>query len=453
MAHKYFGTDGIRGTANSFPITPEIALRVGQAVGQVYGRKTKLVRPTVVIGKDTRLSGYMVESALQAGLTAAGFYCLLVGPLPTPAVAMLIRSLRADLGIMITASHNKFEDNGIKIFGPDGIKLPEESVYAIEELVDNPEKLKLTTPDKIGKAVRLDDAIGRYTEFCKTAVPKEFDLNALRVVVDCAHGAAYKIAPKIFWELGAQVIRLGCEPDGFNINRNCGATAPETMQKAVVEHGAQLGIALDGDGDRLILSDELGNRIDGDQILAALATHLHKEGKLNNNGVVGTVMSNMGLEKYLESLGLHLIRTPVGDHHVERAMREKGYNLGGESSGHIILSDYTTTGDGILAALQFLTTMREMGKSASALAKLYEEFPQKLHNVKLHDMSMAESIMASERVQDSLKQAEENLNGAGRVLLRKSGTEPVIRVMVEAETETLVDGQLEHIVAAVETQL
>ena len=317
MSHKYFGTDGIRGKANKYPITADMALRIGQAAGQVLAEHIEEGRPTVVIGKDTRLSGYMIESALQAGFTSVGFFCLLVGPMPTPAVAMLTRSLRADLGVMITASHNPYDDNGIKLFKPDGTKLNGELVKKIEALIDNPEQIELAAPEQVGKALRIDDAVGRYIESCKRAVPKYFDLDGMKMVVDCAHGATYHIAPKTFWELGAKVIRLGTEPDGFNINEGCGALHPEHMREAVLKEGADLGVALDGDGDRLFLCDANGNIMDGDQILAAMATFMKERGRLKGDAVVGTVMTNMGCEKYLNSLGLELIRTPVGDHHVE----------------------------------------------------------------------------------------------------------------------------------------
>ncbi|MFZ2619287.1 MAG: phosphoglucosamine mutase [Alphaproteobacteria bacterium] len=449
MDTKYFGTDGIRAAANSGPMTVETILRIGQAAAHVFGKRSTHVRPTVVIGKDTRLSGYMVESALQAGFTSAGFYCLLVGPLPTPAVAMLTRSLRADLGVMITASHNPFHDNGIKIFTPNGVKLCSEKVHEIEHLIDNPHLLERASGDKIGKAVRVEDAVGRYIEFCKTTLPKDFSLHGMRLVVDCANGAAYRIAPKIFWELGAQVIRVGVEPDGMNINRNVGATAPEAMCKAVEQHGADAGIALDGDGDRLIMCDEKGQVIDGDQILAAMALHMHEKGTLKNNGVVSTVMSNMGFEQLLQDKGLHLHRTKVGDHYVEAAMREQGYNLGGESSGHLIFRDYATTGDGILAALQVLVAMRSNGKRASAIARTFTPWPMKMENIRLPEGTNAGAILEAENVKTAMAEAETALGDSGRILVRKSGTEPLIRVMVEAREESVMLEQLAHICAAV----
>lgn len=445
MDTKYFGTDGIRGTANGAVLRPDVIVRIGQAAGVAMGRKAKHARPTVLIGKDTRLSGYMIESALEAGFTSVGFTCLLVGPMPTPAVAMLTRSLRADAGVMITASHNPYDDNGIKIFGADGVKIGRGLVEEIEQLMDNPESIPLAHADTIGKAVRVEDAVGRYIEFIKTTVPRELNLQGLRLVVDCANGAAYKIAPRIFWELGAQVIRIGTEPDGFNINRNIGATAPETLSKAVRMHGANMGIALDGDADRLIICDEKGAVIDGDCVIAAMGQHFLRQGRLTGGGVVSTVMANMGMQRFVEGLGLKLVRTPVGDHYVESAMREGGYNVGGESSGHLIFRDYATTGDGILAALQVLAYLRDVGKPASSLKSLYQAWPLKLENVRLPAGSNAGAVLVSDAVQDVIQAAERELGERGRVLVRKSGTEPVIRVMVEAEDEALMLSQLGRI--------
>jgi phosphoglucosamine mutase len=446
---KYFGTDGVRGVANTPPITSELALRLGQAAAQVFRKHTKHTRPTVVIGKDTRLSGYMLESALQSGFTSMGFYCLIVGPLPTPAVAMLAGSLRADLGVMVTASHNEFMDNGIKLFSADGVKIFPKMRDEIEHLMENPEKIELASPDKIGKAVRLDDAIGRYTEFCKMSVPKSLSLEGMRIVIDCANGAAYKIAPKVLWELGAQVVRIGCEPDGHNINRACGAVHPEAMCETVIQHGADLGISLDGDADRLIMCDEKGKVMDGDQIIAAIATYMHKNKRLRN-GVVGTVMSNMGMEDYLGKLSIPFLRTPVGDHHVEQAMREHGHNIGGESSGHIIFSDYATTGDGLLAALQFLDVMKELGVAASKLGSTFKPFPQKLHNIRVESDEIADKILNNAKVKSHIKGVEKSLSGKGRVLIRKSGTEPLVRVMVEANQNQLVEDHTRSIVEAME---
>lgn len=451
---KYFGTDGIRGEANSGALRPDMLIRIAQAAGHVVGKKTDKPahagKPTVVIGKDTRLSGYMIESALEAGFTSVGFTCLLLGPLPTPAVAMLTRSLRADLGVMITASHNPYADNGIKMFTPDGIKLNGGYVEQIEELIDHPERIPLVGPDHIGKAVRVEDAVGRYIEFVKTSVASGLRFDGLKIVIDCANGAAYKIAPRIFWELGAQVIRLGVEPDGFNINKDVGATSPAALGKAVLQHGAQLGIALDGDADRLILVDEKGEVLDGDLIIAAMTQYLKAQGKLRGGGVVATVMSNMGMQRFIESMGLELVRTPVGDHHVEKAMREGGYNLGGEQSGHLIFRDFATTGDGILAALQLLAFLKERGGYASELRKLYTPWPQKMENVRLPVGANAGKVLDSSAVQDSIKAAESAMGEAGRVLVRKSGTEPLIRVMVEAQDQEVMQRELANIRSVVE---
>lgn len=445
---KYFGTDGIRGEANGGVLRPDTIVKIGQASGHVVKRKCGHDKPTVVIGKDTRLSGYMIESALEAGFTSVGFTCLLVGPLPTPAVAMLTRSLRADLGVMITASHNPYEDNGIKMFTPDGIKLNGGFVEEIEDLMDHPERIPLVGPDDIGKALRVEDAVGRYIEYVKTSV-EGLNFHGLKVVVDCANGAAYKIAPRIFWELGAQVIRLGCEPDGFNINRDVGATSPEALGKAVVHHGADLGIALDGDADRLIMVDEKGSVLDGDFILAAMAKHLKVQGLLRGGGVVATVMSNMGFETFIKGMGLKLVRTAVGDHHVESAMREGGFNLGGEQSGHLIFRDYATTGDGILAALQVVAYLQETSTKASSLRNLYTPWAQRLENIRLTKGTDAGEVLASKGLQDAIRASEKALGKHGRVLIRKSGTEPLIRVMVEAEDEARMRHEISALTKAV----
>lgn len=446
---KYFGTDGIRGEANGPVLRPDVVVRIGQAAGQVVGDATHNGKKTVVIGKDTRLSGYMIESALEAGFTSVGFNVLLVGPLPTPAVALLTRSLRADLGVMITASHNPYHDNGIKLFTPDGVKLNGGHVEAIEALVDAPDNIRLASPDHVGRAMRVDDAVGRYMEYIKGTVARDFSLDGLKLVVDCAHGAAYKIAPRILWEMGAQVFKLGADPDGFNINKAVGATAPDALAKAVVQHGADMGIALDGDADRLILVDETGTVIDGDCIIAAMAQHFHAHRKLTGGGVVATVMSNMGLEQFVGEMGLMLVRTPVGDHHVESAMREGGYNVGGEQSGHLIFRDFATTGDGLLAAMQVLSYLREKGIKASSLARLYQSWPQRLENIRLPDGSDAKAVLESAAVRSAIAASEAALGANGRVLVRKSGTEPLVRVMVEAREEDAMQRELASIAAAV----
>lgn len=450
----YFGTDGIRGPANGVVLRPDVLVRIGQATGQIIAeRMARQVHgghaPTVVIGKDTRLSGYMIESALQSGFNSVGFSTLLLGPLPTPAVSLLTRSLRADVGVMITASHNPYQDNGIKLFGADGVKLNGDCVEAIEALIDDPARIRHAAPAQVGRAQRVEDAVGRYMEYIKMSVPRAFNLHGLKIVVDCAHGAAYKIAPRILWELGAQVFKLGTDPDGTNINRAVGATAPESLAKAVLTHNADIGIALDGDGDRLILVDETGRVVDGDCILAAMAAYLHGQKRLQGGGVVATVMSNMGFQRYIESLGLTLLRTPVGDHHVEAAMRDGGYNIGGEQSGHLIFRDYMTTGDGLLAALQVLAFLREQNLKSSAVCGLYNPWPQTLENIKLPEGSDAKVVLESGRVQDAIGKAEKALGDKGRVLVRKSGTEPLIRVMVEAEEAEAVAQQVAVIGGAV----
>jgi phosphoglucosamine mutase len=450
---KYFGTDGIRGLANGPVLRPHVIVKIGQAAAQVIRARCGHSSPTVVIGKDTRLSGYMIESSLQAAFTSMGFTCLLVGPLPTPAVAMLTRSLRADLGVMITASHNPYQDNGIKFFGPDGVKINSSMVDDVEALVDNPLRLDLTGCDHIGKAERLEDAVGRYIEFVKTSVPNHLRFDGVKLVVDCAHGAAYRIAPRIFWEMGADVVRLGTAPDGFNINDKVGATHPATLAAAVIEHQAHLGIALDGDADRLILVDERGEILDGDVILAAMAQHLKNHGKLQGGAVVATVMSNMGFEDFLRGLGVALHRTAVGDHYVEAGMRQYGCNLGGEQSGHLIFRDYATTGDGILAALQVLAFLADTGKKPSSLKALFTPWPQRLENIRLPEGVAASEILARAKVGEAIANAEALLGADGRVLVRKSGTEPLIRVMVEARTEAAVQQHLQAITSAVRGQL
>lgn len=441
MTRRYFGTDGIRGRANTPPMTADMALKVAMATALALSRENGgLSQHRVVIGKDTRLSGYMLEQAMAAGFEAMGMDVIFLGPLPTPGVATLTRSLRADVGVMISASHNGYQDNGIKLFGPDGYKLSDALEQAIEARIDEDLYAQLCEPDRIGKAKRLDDSQGRFVEFVKSSFPRGHDLKGLKIVVDCANGAAYKVAPQVLWELEADIIPIGVEPNGRNINLECGATDTALLQKTVIEEKADIGIALDGDADRLILVDEKGRRIDGDQILALLAYHLQREKTLRGNAVVATQMSNLGLERYLETIGLGLVRTPVGDRYVVEAMRGGGYNLGGEQSGHIILSDYGTTGDGLLAALQALSALRQQSKPASEALALFRPMPQILRNVKFEK---GRQPLENESVQKAIKSAEEKLSGKGRLLVRKSGTEPLIRVMAEGEDL----GMIETIVA------
>jgi phosphoglucosamine mutase len=444
MTRKLFGTDGIRGRANSFPMTPEIAMKTGMAAGRIFTRGEH--RHRVVIGKDTRLSGYMIESALVAGFTAVGMEVFQFGPLPTPAVAMLTRSLRADLGVMISASHNQFHDNGIKLFGPDGCKLSDEREAEIEALMNSGLEAGLAKPDKIGRAKRVDDSQARYIEFAKRTFPKNLRLDGMRIVIDCAHGAAYKVAPAVLWELGAEVFSIGVSPDGFNINRECGSTEPAAMSAKVREMRADFGIALDGDADRVVMADERGRIIDGDQILALIAKSWSKNGYLKGGGIVGTVMSNAGLDTYLQSLNLKLARASVGDRYVIEKMNQGGFNVGGEQSGHIVLSDFSTTGDGLIAALQVLAVLAQEGKPASVAAHLYEPLPQVLENVRFKSGAPLDDA----RVQSQIDAGTARLNGKGRVLVRKSGTEPVIRVMAEGENEREVREVVREIVAAIQ---
>ncbi|MFB9356018.1 phosphoglucosamine mutase [Sneathiella chinensis] len=441
MTRKYFGTDGIRGTANKEPMTAEIALKVGKAAGKQFTGRGEY-RHRVVIGKDTRLSGYMIEPALTAGFTSVGMDVILVGPLPTPAIAMLTRSLRADLGVMISASHNPFEDNGIKLFGPDGYKLSDQVELAIEADMDDDSNVVLADPSLLGRATRLDDARGRYIEFAKSSFPRNQLLNDLKIVVDCANGAAYKVAPTVLWELEADVISMGVSPDGFNINKGCGSTATEAMCRRVVEEGAHLGIALDGDADRLIMCDEKGELIDGDQLMALIAASWHERDLLRGGGLVATVMSNMGLEKFLNGKGLDLVRTNVGDRYVVEHMRAHGYNLGGEQSGHMVLSDYSTTGDGLIAALQILSVIVDQGKPVSEVCRNFDPYPQILKNVRYADRDP----MGLEAVQTVIRAGEQRLGDTGRLLIRKSGTEPLIRVMGEGEDIDLVTHVVDDIV-------
>ncbi len=441
MARKYFGTDGIRGRANG-AITAELALKVGMAAGLVFQRGD--YRHRVIIGKDTRLSGYMIENALVAGFTAVGMDVLQTGPLPTPAVAMLTRSMRCDLGVMISASHNPYDDNGIKFFGPDGFKLSDEIEDQIEKLVDADLAKRLAKPDALGRAKRIDGAHDRYVEFAKRTLPRNLSFEGLRVVVDCANGAAYRVAPEALWELGAEVFPIGVDPDGFNINRDCGSTAPEALCAKVREMRADIGIALDGDADRVSIADEKGHIVDGDQIMALIAESFKEDGKLAKPAVVGTVMSNLGLERHLISNGLELIRTQVGDRYVLEAMRDDGYNVGGEQSGHIILSDYTTTGDGFVAALQVLAVVKKSGKPVSESCHRFEPLPQILKNVRYTSGKPLEDA----KVKTAIASAEKKLNGQGRLVIRPSGTEPVIRVMGEGDNRELVEAAVDHVVEA-----
>jgi phosphoglucosamine mutase len=444
MGRKYFGTDGIRGRTNASVLTPEIAMKAGMAAGRVFTRGEHKHR--VVIGKDTRLSGYMIENALVAGFTAVGMDVFQFGPLPTPAVAMLTRSLRADLGVMITASHNPYGDNGIKFFGPDGQKLSDEVESRIESLMDAGLQVGLAQGSAIGRAKRIDDAQARYIEFAKHTFPRNLRLEGLRVVIDCANGAAYKVAPEVLWELGADIVAIGVNPDGLNINLDCGSTAPAAMCAKVREVRADFGIALDGDADRVVMADEQGRIIDGDQILALIAKSWSRKGSLKGGGVVGTVMSNAGLEKYLAKLDLKLARAAVGDRYVLEEMAKGGFNVGGEQSGHIILSDVSTTGDGVIAALQVLAVLAEEGKPASEAAHLFEPMPQVLENVRFKKGSPLEDA----RVKSSIDEAKARLGATGRVLVRKSGTEPLIRVMAEGEDEKTVRAVVRAIAGAIE---
>ena len=451
MARKLFGTDGIRGTANIEPMTAETALKVAMAAATQFQRGDH--RHQVVIGKDTRLSGYMIEPALTAGFIAMGLDVILLGPLPTPAVAILTRSLRADLGVMISASHNPFQDNGIKLFGPDGYKLSDETEAAIEARIDangGANGPSLPPAAELGRARRLDDALGRYIEVAKNTFPRGLRLDGLKIVVDCANGAAYKTAPAVLWELGAEVVPVGVAPDGLNINRECGATAPELMREAVVVHGADIGIALDGDADRLILADEHGHIIDGDQVMALIARNWCLTDRLQGQGVVATVMSNLGLERYLATLGLGLERVAVGDRYVVEHMREHGFNLGGEQSGHIVMGDFCPTGDGLIAALQVLAVLQATGRRASEMCRVFPTVPQVLRNVRFPRSLDSETVLGAAGVTAAIAGGETRLGDTGRLLIRKSGTEPLIRVMAEGDDAALVQSVVDDIVAAVE---
>jgi phosphoglucosamine mutase len=445
MAEKLFGTDGVRGQANSWPMTAEVALKLGAAAGRYFRRDKQEHR--VVIGKDTRLSGYMIENALTAGFTSTGMNVFLLGPVPTPAIGYLTHSLRADVGVMISASHNPAGDNGIKFFGPDGFKLSDEAETGIADLLTR--GVDVAAPENIGRARRFEDAPGRYVEYAKTTFPRGKRLDGLRIVLDCANGAAYKTAPAVLWELGAEVIPIGVEPDGFNINAKCGSTHPEAAAQRVRETRADAGICLDGDADRLILIDEKGQVADGDQIMGLIASRWAAEGRLAGKTLVATVMSNLGLERHLETKGIALERTAVGDRYVVERMQNGGFNLGGEQSGHIVMTDHATTGDGLIAALQFLAAMVETGKKASQLTRVFEPVPQKLINVRY---AAGKAPLEAGAVQEAIAAAEKALATSGRLLIRKSGTEPLIRVMGEAEDLGLLDRVLGSIVDAVKRE-
>ncbi|HEY3694868.1 phosphoglucosamine mutase [Phenylobacterium sp.] len=440
----YFGTDGIRGEANCHPMTAEVALRVGMAAGKMFMSSDER-RHLVVIGKDTRLSGYMIETALVAGFTSVGMDVRQFGPLPTPGVAMMTRSLRADLGVMISASHNAFSDNGIKLFGPDGYKLSDEKELEIEALMDEGLNQNLASPTALGRVQRIDDCQARYIEIAKATFPRRLSLAGMRIVIDCANGAAYKVAPEALHELGAEVIRVGVTPNGFNINQECGSTHPAAMARQVREYRADIGIALDGDADRLVICDEKGQVVDGDQIMALIAGEWATRGLLRGGGVVATVMSNLGLERRLAARGLKLERTQVGDRYVMARMREGGFNLGGEQSGHLILSDFSTTGDGLLAALQVLAVLKESDQPMSALARQFDPVPQLLENVRF----TAGKPLEDKQVLGAIAEAQERLNGCGRIVVRASGTEPLIRIMAEGDDEKLVGQVVREIAGAV----
>jgi phosphoglucosamine mutase len=440
---RLFGTDGIRGVANKAPMDAATALRLGQAAGRFFNRGTH--RHRVVIGKDTRISGYLLEPALTAGFIGAGMDVVLVGPLPTPAIALLTRSLRADLGVMISASHNAYQDNGIKLFGPDGLKLSDQQEVAIEALMECDPAEGLVAPSRLGRASRLEDAAGRYIEAAKVTFPKRLSLEGLRIVVDCANGSAYRVAPTVLWELGAEVVPVGVTPDGFNINREVGAVSTGRLAEMVRERRANLGIALDGDADRLVLCDEQGGIVDGDQILALIAQSWVRDGRLQGGGVVATVMSNLGLERFLASRGLELHRTKVGDRYVGERMREIGCNLGGEQSGHLIMSDHGTTGDGLIAALQVLAVLVEEDRPASEVCRRFEKLPQRLVNVR----HMGRDPLGDAQVVEAIAAAEARLGKRGRLVIRASGTEPLIRVMAEAEEEGLVNDTVEGLAAII----
>jgi phosphoglucosamine mutase len=445
-----FGTDGVRGLANTEPMTPETVMRLGIAAGRHFINSDR--RHTVVIGKDTRLSGYMLEPALTAGFVSVGMDVIIVGPIPTPGIAMLTRSMRCDLGVMISASHNPYEDNGIKLFGPDGYKLSDSIEARIEADMGNDLSVARAQASHLGRAKRLEDAGGRYIEYTKNTFPRGLRLDGLKIVLDCANGAAYRVAPTVFWELGAEVIKVGVSPDGFNINKDCGSLHLAKLCEMVKSNGAHLGVALDGDADRVLFCDELGQIVDGDQVLALIASHWQHTKQLDGDAVVATIMSNLGLERYLRAKGLKLLRTKVGDRYVVEQMRSGNYNLGGEQSGHIIMGQHATTGDGIIAALQVLAALVEGGKSASETLRLFRPVPQLLRNVKLTGGASADAVLELKNVQQAIAAGEQRLTGRGRLVIRKSGTEAVIRIMAEGddakEVDAIVNGLVDTIAGA-----
>ena len=443
MTRRYFGTDGIRGHANAFPMTADIAMKVGMAAGMSFQRGNH--RHRVVLGKDTRLSGYMIENAMVAGFCASGMDVFLLGPIPTPAVAMLVRSLRADIGVMISASHNPYFDNGIKLFGPDGYKLSDQIERRIESIIDGGVEIKLADSASLGRAKRVDGVHDRYIEFAKRTLPRALSFSGLRIVVDCANGAAYKVAPAALWELGAEVVAIGDEPNGLNINDGCGSTNVEALKRKVLEVRADIGIALDGDADRVVLVDEKGRMIDGDQVMAVIGEAWHRAGRLSGDGVVATVMSNLGLERYMQGLGLKLHRTKVGDRYVVEHMRAHGLNVGGEQSGHVVLSDFSTTGDGLVSALQVLACIKRANRPASEVLSRFEPVPQLLRNVKFTGSSPLEDPQVKEAIED----ARSMLGQSGRLVIRPSGTEPLIRVMAEADDEATVEKVVDGIVTVI----
>jgi len=443
MAKRYFGTDGIRGRANTFPMTPEVAMKVGMAAGLSFQRGRH--RHRVVLGKDTRLSGYMIENAMVAGFCAAGMDVFLLGPIPTPAVAMLVNSLRADIGVMISASHNANHDNGIKLFGPDGYKLSDEIEARIEAMLDQEVDMKLADTDALGRAKRIDGVHDRYIEFAKRTLPRSMSLSGLRVVIDCANGAGYKVAPAALWELGAEVVAINTDPDGFNINKDCGSTHPAALARKVHEVRADIGIALDGDADRMIIVDENGAEIDGDQIIALIAEMWQRDGRLAGGGVVSTIMSNLGLERFISGLGLTLHRTQVGDRYVVEYMRAHGFNVGGEQSGHIVLSDFSTTGDGLVSALQVLACVKRLDRPVSEVCRKFEPVPQLLKNVRVSGGKPLEHV----EVKAAIEAAMSRLGATGRLVIRPSGTEPLIRVMAEGDDRGLVETVVDDLVGVI----